>query len=273
MQENTKGSVFAIEPQDNDAAPALVLDGVTAGYGRTVALEEVRIRVPRGKLTALVGPNGAGKSTLFRVLLGLLRPTAGRVLVDGRDLRAARLAFGYMPQSSQVDLGFPASVRDVVAMGRYARAGVGRRLDAGDWRVVDRSLGQVGLANLADEPIGALSGGQRQRALLARALAQEGSVLLLDEPISSVDVGSQQAILEVLARVAAEGTTVLVATHDLNVVLQAFDEVVCLNRRVVAAGPPATTLSEETLSTTFGHRLVLVQIEGKLYAVDTGAGE
>src|SRR3954469_17539805 len=175
------------------ATPMLAVEGLCAGYRSTQALDDVSFALPRGSLAALIGPNGAGKSTLFQALLGLVRPWAGTVRVDGKPARVFPFAFGYVPQTNQVDLDFPVTVRDVVAMGRYARVGPGRRLGKVDWQVVDRSLAQVGMADLAARGIGELSGGQRQRVMLARALAQEATVLLLDEPTSGVVTLSQQA--------------------------------------------------------------------------------
>jgi ABC-type Mn2+/Zn2+ transport system ATPase subunit len=255
----------AVEP-----ATGLAVHGLYAGYRSVVALEDVTFALPRGSLAALVGPNGAGKSTLIQALLGLVTPWSGSIQVLGEDKSRRPFAFGYVPQSSDLDLDFPVTVRDVVAMGRYPRLGPGRRMRAADWAVVDHSLVQVGMAALAERRIGELSGGQRQRVLLARALAQEAPVLLLDEPVSGVDTLSQQAVLTILKRLAREGSTILVATHDLALVAEYFDHVVCLNRRLIAAGPTETVLTEATLNATFNSRMVLVRVEGKLYAVDTG---
>ena len=249
---------------------ALTVTGLTAGYRDVLALDDVSFSVPEGALTALIGPNGAGKSTLLQALLGVLRPWRGAVQVAGQSAGRGVGCFGYMPQGSLVDWDFPVTVQDVVAMGRYAQRGPGRRLGAADRAAVERALGQVGMADLRERPIGALSGGQRQRVFLARALAQEAPILLLDEPVSGVDTLSQQAIIAILQRLAAGGTTILVATHDLAAAAEHFDYVLCLNRRLVAAGPPDAVLTEPTLNATFDSRMVLVRVEGKLYAVDTG---
>ncbi len=248
---------------------ALTITGLTAGYRDVLALDEVSFSVPRGALAALIGPNGAGKSTLLQVLLGVLKPWQGTITVAGHPAGGAG-RFGYMPQSSQVDWDFPVTVQDVVAMGRYAHRGPGRRLGAADWAAVEQALVQVGMETLRERAIGALSGGQRQRVFLARALAQEAPILLLDEPASGVDALSEQAIISILQRLAAAGTTIIVATHDLASAAEHFSYVLCLNRRLVAAGPTDTTLTEATLNATYDSRMVLVRVGERLYAVDTG---
>ncbi|HEY7063464.1 MAG TPA: metal ABC transporter ATP-binding protein [Chloroflexota bacterium] len=253
-----------------EAPVALSVAGLTAGYRAVLALEDVSFTVPRGALTALIGPNGAGKSTLFLTLLGVLKPWKGTIQVMGQPADHCAGLFGYMPQGNLVDWDFPVTVADVVAMGRYAQLGPGRRPGAADRTAVERALGQVGMTDLRTRPIGALSGGQRQRVFLARALAQEAPILLLDEPVSGVDTLSQQAIMGILQRLAADGTTIIVATHDLASAAEHFSYVLCLNRRFIAAGAPDTTLTEAALNATYNSRMVLVRVEGKLYAVDTG---
>ncbi len=272
----TRGETVSTSPlPEQQRAPsakpfALRVRDLRAGYRGVLALDGVSFDLPAGSLTALIGPNGAGKSTLFQALLGLLPLQTGRIEVaDGKGA----LRFGYLPQSSALDLEFPVTVRDVVAMGRYARLGPGRWPTRRDWAVVEECLRQVGMADYGDRPIGELSGGQRQRVLLARALAQQAPILLLDEPVSGVDTLSQQAVMALLASLAAQGTTILMATHDLAAVSERFTHVVCLNRRVIAQGPPEAVLTESVLNQTYHSRMVLVRVEGKLYAVDTGSDD
>ena len=178
---------------------------LTKRYGRVTAVDDVSFRVERGEILGFLGPNGAGKSTLFQALLGLVRPWAGTVYVDGQPAHTRPYAFGYVPQTNLVDLDFPVTVRDVAAMGRYARVGPGRRLGQADWQVVDRSLAQVGMADLSARGIGELSGGQRQRVMLARALAQEATVLLLDEPTNYLDITSVRWIARFLTSLRCKG--------------------------------------------------------------------
>jgi manganese/iron transport system ATP-binding protein/manganese/zinc/iron transport system ATP- binding protein len=171
-----------------------------------------------------------------------------------------RALMGYVPQLEQVDRAFPVTVRDVVMMGRYPRIGWLRRPGRADARAVDQALERVELLPLAERRIGELSGGQAQRAFLARVLAQDPHVLLLDEPVSGVDATTQHAIFAVLEALRDGGKTVVVATHDLNCVIERFDQVLCINRRLIAYGPPGEVFREEVLEQTYGNHLMVVRV-------------
>ena len=250
--------------------PAVFLDGVVAGYRRLVALEDVSLSVPVGRMVAVVGPNGSGKSSLLKLLLGLLAPWSGTVEVLGLPPRAARRRVGYVPQTGASDWSFPATVGEVVMMGRYARLGLFARPRRADRAAVGSALEQVGMADRAGAQVGELSGGQRQRVFLARALVQEPELLLLDEPLSGVDAPTEQDVYGVLRGLRDRGVTILFTTHDLSTVADHFDLALFLNRRVVAFGPPADVVTEEHLRAAYGPRMSLVQIEGRFFAVDTG---
>ena len=188
---------------------AFTVESVAFGYpGRTV-FSDLSLVIPGGALTALVGSNGAGKSTLLSLLAGIEKPHAGRVRVHlpGRP--------ALVVQHSAAAEGFPVTVRGVVAMGRWGRAGLLGRLRAADRRAVDRAMERLDISDLAGRPLGELSGGQRQRALVAQGLAQEANVLLLDEPAAGLDEQALSLISEALRAEAARGTTVVQATHDL----------------------------------------------------------
>jgi manganese transport system ATP-binding protein len=230
------------------------VDDVTVRYGDVLALDSVSLSVPAGRVTALIGMNGSGKSTLFRSIVGMIRPESGVVLLDGVTPARARGRglVGYVPQSESVDWAFPVSVRDVVAMGRYNRLGVTRRLRPADRVAVDEALDRVGLADLADRQIGRLSGGQRKRAFVARGIAQDAQVLLLDEPFAGVDKRSEATIVGVLRELADDGRTILVSTHDLHALPELADEAVLLLRRVLFHGPVAEAVRPETLALAFG---------------------
>lgn len=231
-------------------APALAVEGLDVGFGDHLALDRVSFQVPRGTSVALLGPNGAGKSTLFRAIIGLVASRKGTIEVPG--------AIAYVPQHVDVEPGFPVTATDVVRMGRYGSVGWLSRFSPRDHALVRESLDQLGVAELGARRFGDLSGGERQRVLLAQAAAQEADLLLLDEPFTGVDRPTHEALRSLLGSWRDEGRTVLVATHDLESAMIDYDVVLCLNRRLVAFGPPARVLSEAVLSETFAGHVVRV---------------
>jgi ABC-type Mn2+/Zn2+ transport system ATPase subunit len=220
---------------------------LAASYGGPVVLSGVTFDVDAGERIGVLGPNGGGKSTLFRVLLGELRP------LRGTFRRPPRL--GFVPQTERSRLDYPVSALDVALMGTLSRVPWWRPIGRAERRAALDALGRVGLAALADEQFGELSGGQRQRVLVARALVQDAPVLLLDEPFSGVDQTSAELLERLLEALAREGRSVLVATHDLEQARR-FDQVLCLNRRQIAFGPPEETLTREVLEETYGGAIV-----------------
>jgi ABC-type Mn2+/Zn2+ transport system ATPase subunit len=170
----------------------------------------------------------------------------------------ARDLIAYMPQVEEVDWAFPVSVLDVVLMGRYQRFQPFARWSRDDRRFALEALERVDLAEFAKRQAGQLSGGQRRRVLMARAIARRARLLLLDEPFAGLDAAAQHELLSILDTLVREGNSILVATHDLSCVMSSCDEAVCLNRRVIAAGPPAEVLTADVLSETFHMHLVTV---------------
>lgn len=236
----------------------LVLEELTVAYGHVPALDHVSCRIAPAMRVAVVGPNGAGKSTLFKAITGLLPVQSGRVLIEGKAGARRYSSLAYVPQREEVDWGFPVTVEDVVLMGRYGHLRAWHRPGAGDRAAVRHGLEQLGIAHLAATAIGELSGGQQQRVFLARALAQEPSILILDEPFAGVDAATQEAILTLIDRLQAGGVTVLISTHDLSLAAQRFDQVLLLNRHLLAYGPPSSALTQETLAEAFGKQLFVL---------------
>lgn len=233
---------------------AITVENATVRYGDVLALEDVSLTVKAGRVTGLIGMNGSGKSTLFKTIIGLVRPAAGQVRLDGADPVSARRRglIGYVPQSEDVDWTFPVSVRDVVMMGRYGHQGPLRRARPADKQAVDEALERVELTDLAERQIGQLSGGQRKRAFVARGIAQGADILLLDEPFAGVDKRSEATIVRLLRELAASGSTVLVSTHDLHALPSLADEAVLLLRRVLFHGSVSEALEPANLARAFG---------------------
>ncbi len=238
--------------------PSISVRDVTVAYPNGhVALRDASFRLESGTICALVGVNGSGKSTLFKALMGFVRPVRGSVEIDGRPVREAqkRSLIAYVPQAEEVDWTFPVSVWDVVMMGRYGHMNLLRIPRAEDRRVVEESLARVGMHDFRERQIGELSGGQRKRVFLARALAQRGKIMLLDEPFTGVDVQTEEAIIALLRELRQEGHLMLVSTHNLGAVPEFCDQVVLINRTVLACGPTAEVFTEENLARAFGGTL------------------
>jgi len=233
----------------------LSVQDLAASYGGPVVLSGVTFDAEQGERIGVLGPNGGGKSTLFRVLLGELRPLRGSVR------RPPRL--GFVPQTERSRLDYPVSALDVALMGTLSRVPWWRPVGRAERRVALAALERVGLAALAGEQFGELSGGQRQRVLVARALVQDAPVLLLDEPFSGVDQTSAELLERLLDDLAGEGRAILVATHDLEQARR-FNRVLCLNRRQIAFGPPAETLTRPVLEATYGGEIVTLPGEAAL---------
>ncbi|MHC4817922.1 MAG: metal ABC transporter ATP-binding protein [Planctomycetota bacterium] len=237
---------------------ALEFHDLTVAYHIRPVLWDVDLAVPEGRLAAIIGPNGAGKSTLLKAALDLVPLASGYVRVFQRPYREVRRRVAYVPQRESVDWDFPASVADVVLMGRYGKAGWFRRPSRKDRRLAHEALERVGMAEYADRQISRLSGGQQQRTFLARALAQDADLYVMDEPFAGVDAVTERAIVALLRELRDQGRTVLCVQHDLQTVPEYFDWVALLNMRLVACGAIAETFTHENLHRTYGgHSAIL----------------
>jgi ABC-type Mn2+/Zn2+ transport system ATPase subunit len=221
--------------------------GLAAGYGRTVAIEDIDFEIPAGQRVALLGPNGGGKTTLLRVLLGELRPMWGMV-----DVRA-RCAT--VPQTERSRLDFPVSALEVALMGSLPRLPWWRRPRSVDRRAAQTALERVGVGERANDTFGELSGGQRQRVLIARGLVQDAGLLLLDEPFAGLDVPAARGLESLISELAAGGRGIVIATHDLGQARR-WDLVLCLNRHQIAFGGPDEVLDREVLEATYAGAIV-----------------
>ena len=223
-------------------------------YNGTVALYDASLKLPAGCICGLVGMNGAGKSTLFKALTGFVRPSRGRIRINGQRIGMAQRhqMVAYVPQSESIDSQFPVSVWDVVMMGRYGSMNPLRIPRSSDRVAVRDALERVDLLAQRSRPLGTLSGGQRKRAFLARAIAQRADVLLLDEPFNGVDVRTEKVMAQLFMQFREEGRTILISTHDLSHVRDFCDLVVLINKTVLAYGETSEVFTPENLALTFG---------------------
>jgi manganese/zinc/iron transport system ATP- binding protein len=216
-------------------------------------------------MIGIMGPNGAGKSTLVKAILGLVPLNSGYAKIYDSNIDEVRKRVSYIPQRQTVDWDFPATVRDVVSMGRFQQRGLFGKIRPEDKRIVDEALEKVGMTAFAKRQISQLSGGQQQRVFLARALAQEADLYLLDEPFVGVDASTEESIVNMLRSLIKEGKTVVVVHHDLHTASEYFDWIVLLNASLIGVGPIEDVFTQEKLRTTYSGKLtVLSQVGDQL---------
>lgn len=228
---------------------------VTCAYGAKPVLDDVDLVIEPHQFSGIVGPSGSGKTTLLRAVLGSVRPVAGAVR------RRHGLRVGYVPQVETVDWSFPITVGECVLMARTSS----RRLpwpSTAERRQAAQLLDRLGVGQFADRHIRDLSGGQQQRVFIARALLGEPDLILMDEPTSGVDVTTRHEVLHLLDDLNRDGLAIVLTTHDLNGIAAHLPHVVCLNRRVIAAGAPAEVLTVDVLERTYGARMEVLQHAG-----------
>ena len=236
---------------------SIEVHNLTVAYQQLPVLWDVDFELPEGQIIGIVGPNGSGKSTLLKAIMGLVPLSSGYVKILDKSLDQMRKHVAYVPQRETVDWNFPASVKDVVRMGRYQPGRLFKKLSALDNQLVDEAIEKVKLTPFANRQIGQLSGGQQQRVFIARALAQGAEVYLMDEPFVGVDVATEKAIMDLLQAMRDEGKTIIVVHHDLQAVTANFDYLVLLNTRLIAHGPINEVLTSENLQSTYGGQLNL----------------
>jgi len=250
--------------QNNIKDPVIEVHDLTISYNKKPAIWDIDFMIPEGKLVGIIGPNGAGKSTLIKSMMQLIPNDSGYVKLFGKELNEVRDRVAYVPQRGSVDWDFPASVLDVVMMGRYGKRGIFGRLGKKDKELAMLCLEKVGMHQYINRQISQLSGGQQQRVFIARSLAQEADLYFMDEPFAGIDATTEQTIFELLLNMRSEGKTILVVHHDLQSAYEYFDWIILINTQLIASGPKEEIFVPEYLQKTYGGKLSLLMNVGHL---------
>jgi ABC-type Mn2+/Zn2+ transport system ATPase subunit len=229
------------------------INNVTVTYNGKIALNDVNLNLKSGSICGLVGMNGSGKSTLFKTIMGFIKPQQGKVAVNQMPIKKIQKEnlMAYVPQSEEVDWNFPVSVWDVVMMGRYGYMNFMRIPRQKDKQIVTESLEKLQILDYKKRQIGELSGGQKKRTFIARALAQKADIILLDEPFNGVDIKTEKIIIDLLVELKTLGKTILISTHDLESIGTFCDEVILVNKTILAHGAIKDVFTKENLTRTF----------------------
>jgi iron complex transport system ATP-binding protein len=254
---------------------------LSASLGGRAVLHDIAFAAGEGTLIGLIGPNGAGKSTLLKAMLGLT-PASGSVKLAGRDASSltaterARLA-AYLPQDR--DIAWPLTAEAVVALGRIPHRAPFAPMRRDDLAAIEAAMIAADIAHLRARPVLDMSGGERARVLIARALAQDAPILMADEPVAGLDPAHQIALMEIFAKLAAKGRTVIITLHELHLAARWCHRLLLLDRgRLIADGDPAMVLSEVQIAQVYGVRAYRSTSEGRPILVpverlNTGRGE
>lgn len=230
------------------------IENLSVSYKETLALKDISLVLQGPTITGIIGPNGAGKSTLLKSMLGII-PHEGYSFIDDKEMKKSLKKVAYVEQKIHIDYNFPIKVKECVSLGLYPSIPLFHTLKANHWKKVDEALEIVGLSDYADRQISQLSGGQFQRVLIARCLVQDADYILLDEPFVGIDSVSEEIIMNTLRDLKKAGKTVLIVHHDLGKVAHYFDQVLLLNKELIALGPTKETFTQANLKQAYGDRL------------------
>ena len=232
------------------------MKNLSVSYQGQLALEPTSLTIKGPTITGIIGPNGAGKSTLIKGMLGIVE-SEGQTFLDRKPMKQELSKIAYVEQKIHIDYNFPIKVKECVSLGLYPKIKLFQRLKASDWEKVARALKIVGLEDFAERQISQLSGGQFQRVLIARCLVQEAKYIFLDEPFVGIDSVSEEIIMKTLRQLRKDGKTILIVHHDLGKVVAYFDQVLILNKKVVAFGSTESTFTKENMQQTYGSQLFM----------------
>ena len=219
-------------------------------YSENKALTDVQLKLESGGIIGMIGPNGAGKSILIKAILNII-PYSGKVLIEGKESKNFLKNIAYVEQKSNIDLTFPITVKECVSLGTYTGLKLFQKVGSKEWLRVAQALEKVNLSEYANRQIGELSGGQFQRVLLARCLVQEADYIFLDEPFVGIDSVSEKIIMDILQDLKEQGKLILIVHHDLSKVKVYFDELIILNKEIIAYGKVKESFTHENLKKAY----------------------
>jgi iron/zinc/copper transport system ATP-binding protein len=225
-------------------------------YSENKALTDVQLKLESGGIIGMIGPNGAGKSTLIKAILNII-PYSGEVLIEGKESKKFLKNIAYVEQKSNIDLTFPITVKECVSLGTYTGLKLFQKVGSKEWLRVAQALEKVNLSEYANRQIGELSGGQFQRVLLARCLVQEADYIFLDEPFVGIDSVSEKIIMDILQYLKEQGKLILIVHHDLSKVKVYFDELIILNKEIIAYGKVKESFTHENLKKAYGDNIFI----------------
>lgn len=230
---------------------AVEVEDLSVSYEQFYAIEKINFTVEQSKLVGIIGPNGAGKSTLIKAILGLIPKNNGKITFFNKPIKQMRKKIAYVPQRNNIDWDFPILVKDTVLLGTYPNLSLFSRPSKKDKAWAMECLKTVGMDAFSHKQISELSGGQQQRVFVARALAQEADILFLDEPFVGIDIASEKMIIDLLKNLRKQGKTIFIVHHDLSKVTEYFDEVLLLNKKLIAHGPAKNIMTPKVMSEAY----------------------
>lgn len=247
---------------DSLTTQSIDVKNLTIAYQHKKAIENINISIQPGRITGIIGPNGAGKSTLLKGIIGLIKAESGGVQVGGQSIDLIRKKIAYVEQRSAIDLTFPIKVDETVLLGTFPKLGLFKRPRKAQKEKVVECLKQVKMEDFAKRQIGNLSGGQLQRVFIARALAQEADIIFLDEPFVGIDMVSEKVIVDILKELRNQGKTIVIVHHDLHKTREYFDNLIILNKKLIAEGDVNDVFTTETIQKAYGESMGEIVIKG-----------
>ncbi|MDH5806641.1 MAG: ABC transporter ATP-binding protein [Candidatus Methanomethylicaceae archaeon] len=235
-------------------------------YNSNFSLNNVSLKVDKGKVLALIGPNGAGKSTLLKCIVGIIKPNSGKIIFDGKDIsnlseRERAKIIAYLPQ--YVPIIFPITVFDSIILGRLPFFDL--MPSKQDYKIVENIINYLNLSSYSNRYIDELSGGERQRVHIARVIAQETKVILLDELSANLDIKYQHEVLELITKITHENNkSTIIALHDINLALKYADEIAIMNNgKIVKCGHPEEIITKDIIKQIYGIDVDLIDFNGR----------